>query len=384
MDTQVVSDRITAILPTIRARREEIEQARRMPRDLVTEIGRTGVFRLAVARASGGDEGTPLELMEAIERIASADGSAGWCTMLGAGSNIASGYMDASAALEVFANPDQPCAGVAAPIGAAVREDGGVRVSGRWPFASGITHCEWVWAGCVVMEDGKPRMTPRGPEVVHVCLPVTDIQIHDTWFVSGLCGTGSNDFSATDVFVPARRVFALLDPGGHRPEPLYQFPPMSLFVYQLVSVALGIARAALDDLYDIAQKKTPSMRTVLLADTPVAQVELARAEGALNAARAAEYSTAEETWKGLLDGRQPTSRHLALGRIACTHAVETAAAVAHKANTLAGGVSMYTKSSLQRHARDADAVTHHFTVAPNTWEDAGRVLLGRAPVAPVF
>jgi alkylation response protein AidB-like acyl-CoA dehydrogenase len=65
-------------------------------------------------------------------------------------------------------------------------------------------------------------------------------------------------------------------------------------------------------------------------------------------------------------------------------AVETGADVARTMNTLAGGSSIYLKSSLQRHARDAEAVTHHFTVAPHTWEDAGRVLLGRPPVAPVF
>ncbi len=121
-------------------------------------------------------------------------------------------------------------------------------MSGRWAFASGITHSDWVWAGCLVIENGQPRMTAYGPEIIHVCMPVSSVVIHDTWHVSGLRGTGSNDFSADDVFVPEERIFALLDPSGHRREPLYQMPPLGFFVDQVAAVSLGIARAALDEL----------------------------------------------------------------------------------------------------------------------------------------
>ena len=101
--------------------------------------------------------------MQAIETVATADGSTGWCAMIATGNNIAAGYMNEPGAREVFADPTAPSAGIAAPAGTAVRVDGGVRVSGRWAFASGITHCDWVWAGCMVMENGQPRMTPHGP-----------------------------------------------------------------------------------------------------------------------------------------------------------------------------------------------------------------------------
>ena len=304
--------------------------------------------------------------------------------MVGIGNNVASGYMREAGAREVFADVTAPTAGLAAPAGAAVREDGGVRVSGRWPFASGITHCDWVWAGCVVTEGGQPRMTEHGPEVVHVCMPVGEVVVHDTWHVSGLCGTGSHDVSAADVFVPEQRTFALLDPAGHRPEPLYQMPPLGQFVYQLASVGLGIARGALDELAALAQTKVPTLYTAVLADRPAVQVALARAEAALGGARAFLYDTVEDLWQTVSAGRAPSERQLALSRAAATHAVETAATVARTACTLGGGGALYASSSLQRHARDAEAMTHHFTVAPHTWEEAGRVLLGRRPVAPVF
>jgi alkylation response protein AidB-like acyl-CoA dehydrogenase len=355
-----------------------------MPRDLIDELRKTRMFGLSVPRAIGGEEARPTDIMRAIETVATADGSTGWCAMIAVGNNIASGYMMESGAREVFADPTAPSAGIAAPAGKAVRVDGGVLVNGRWPFASGITHCDWVWAGCLVMENGRPRMTPTGPEIVHACMPVSEVVIHDTWHVSGLCGTGSNDFSATDLFVPEQRIFALLDPAGHRPEPLYQMPPLGMFVFQVVCVSLGIARCALDELTELAQAKVPSLYSDVLAERPVAQVELARAETALGGARSFLYDTVEGMWQTVCAGRTPTKRQLALGRTAATHAAETAAAVTRTANMLGGGSSIYSASSLQRHARDAEAITHHFTVAPHTWEEAGRILLGREPTVPVF
>jgi alkylation response protein AidB-like acyl-CoA dehydrogenase len=382
--TDDILDNIQAVLPAIRERREEIERARRMPRDLVDALRETGVFSLAVPRALGGQEATPVELMRAIEAVATADGSAGWCTMIALSANVVAGYMPEAGANEVFTDPTAPSAGIAAPAGSAVRANGGVRVSGRWSFASGITHCDWVWAGCVVMEDGRPRMTPRGPEMLHAWMPVSDVEIHDTWHVSGLCGTGSNDFSATDVFVPERRTFALLDLAGNRPEALYQMPPVSLFVFQVVSVSLGVARSALDELTELAQEKAPTLYMEALAERPVAQAQLAQAEAALGGARSFLYETAENMWESVCAGHSPGGRQLALTRAAAIHAVETAAAVTRIANTLGGGSSIYSSSSLQRHARDAEAITHHFTVSPHTWEQAGRVLLGREPGVPVF
>jgi indole-3-acetate monooxygenase len=379
-----VLTRIADVLPEIRARREEIEQARRMPRDLVESLRKTGIFALGAPKGIGGGEARPTDLMQAIESVASADGSAGWCAMIATANGVSAGYMSERGARDMFADPTKPTAGIAAPAGAAVRVDGGVQVSGRWPFASGITHCEWVWAGCLVMENGKPRMTPRGPEIVHVCMPVSELEIHDTWYVSGLRGTGSNDFTATGVFVPEHRIFALLDPSGHRPEPLYQMPPLGSFTFQVASVSLGIARGALDELTQLAQTKVPSMYTTVLADRPVAQVEVAKCEAALGAARAFLYAALEDTWQCVSAGRAPSSRQIALGRIAASHAADAAAAVTRTANTLAGSSSIYSASALQRHARDAEAVTHHFTVAPHTWEEAGRVLLGRKPNVPAF
>lgn len=384
MQPAAVLDRLDPIVPEIRRRRAEIERERRMPQDLVDDLAATGMFALSVPRVLGGMEADPAEILRVIERVAAADGSAGWCAMVGIANNLSAGYMDEDGAREVFGDGRVPSAGIAAPAGRAIRNDGGVRVSGRWAFASGITHSDWVWAGCMVMENGQPRMTAAGPDIVHVCLPVQDVEVHDTWHVSGLCGTGSCDFSITDAFVPARRTFRLLDPTDHRREPLYQIPPLGWFVSQVGAVSLGIARGALDEVCELAQSKTPTLSEAVLADRPAAQLDIARAEAALAAARAFLFATVDDLWNATREGRQPTARHIALNRLAAAHAAETGAAVARTTSVLGGGGSIFTTSSLQRHMRDADAVAHHFTVAPHVWEDAGRVLLGRKPAAPVF
>jgi alkylation response protein AidB-like acyl-CoA dehydrogenase len=343
------------------------------------------VFALAVPRALGGGEMDPLDQTRVIETVSAADGSTGWCVMIALGDGVFAGYMAEPGAKEVFADPAQPTAASVAPVGAAVEVEGGVRVSGRWRFASGIGHAGWILAGCVVMDGEAPRTTPMGlPEILHVFLPKTEVRVHDTWYVSGLCGTGSHDVEASDVFVPEQRIVTLFDPAKHRPEPLYQFPVLSLFAPQVAAVGLGIARAALDELTELATKKTPAFSTVRLADKPVTQVEIARAEAALGGARAFLYDTLDDMWQTILADRKPMPRQHAMCRIAAIQAAETAARVTRTASTLAGGTSVYSSSSLQRHARDADAITHHVTQSPQMWEESGRVLLGLDPLFPIF
>ena len=379
------STKLHELLPKIKERREEIEEARRLPKDLVADLAATGIFKLGIPAALGGDEASATDLMRAIETISSVDGSTGWCAMIAAGASAVTGMMTEAGYKEVFSDPAMPTAFAVPPKGIAVPVDGGYKLSGRWPFASGITHVDWVMAGCVILYDGQPRMTPIGiPEVRWAWMPVTEIEVHDTWFVNGLRGTGSNDFSAQDVFVPQHRTLHMFDPTGHRPEPIVQMPGVAGFAGQVASVGLGIARGALDDLVEIAGGKLPTMSMSTLASKASTQIEVAKLEARLSGARSFLYDTVEDIWETLLAGGEFTPRQNALARLAACEAARTAAAVAHRVNTIAGGTSLYSSSPIQRHARDADAVTHHFVVAPAVLEDVGRVLLGMDPTSPIF
>jgi len=379
-----MSPDVESLLPKIRERREEIERARQMPRDLVDDFIAAGVFKMWLPRAFGGDEAEPSQALRVIERVSAADGSTGWCLMLALTNGLVGGYMAEAGAREVFANPTRPTALTFEPAGAATEVDGGIRVSGQWRFASGVTHADWYFVGMIMMDGGQPRMTPQGTDIRHAVMPIADAEILDTWYVSGLCGTGSTDVRATDVFIPQHRVFSLFDESAFRPEPLYQMPGLALVAPPVAAVALGIARAALDELTEMAPSKTPALSMVRLSEKPLAQAEIARAEGALGAARGFLYETVADAWRTVCDGRKPSLRQLALIRIASNQATETSARVAHTASTLAGGSSVYNSSSLQRHARDADVITHHMTQSPHVWEDAGRALMGMEPLAPIF
>jgi alkylation response protein AidB-like acyl-CoA dehydrogenase len=176
----------------------------------------------------------------------------------------------------------------------------------------------------------------------------------------------------------------VFDRTRHRPEPLYQIPVLALFAPHIAAVAIGIASAALDELTALAIEKTPSFSTVALAEKPLTQVELARAEAALCAARSFLYDSLDDLWQTVSTGREPSKRQHAMCRMAALHASETAARVTRTASVLAGGTSIYTSSSLQRHARDADAALHHVTQSPQMWEECGRALLGFQPLFPIF
>jgi alkylation response protein AidB-like acyl-CoA dehydrogenase len=344
----------------------------------------TGIFSLEVPRAIGGLEGTPSEALDALELLARADGSVAWCAAQALVTGCVTGFMNEAGAREIFVDPRAVTGGAFAPKGGAVRVDGGVRVTGRWQFISGIHNAEWLMLGCLVLENGQPRMTPMGPEAIHVMVPARTVEIHDTWYVSGLSGTGSQDVSLTDLLVPDRHIFVVGDPSRRRPEPLYGMPLLGWYVAHVATVSLGVARAALDEATEGAQKRVPTFTMAPLADQPTAQIELARAEARLTCARLLLRDAVDTLWRIASTGEQPAPRQVAFARMAALNAAEVGAAITRTASLLGGGSAIYSSSSLQRHMRDAEAITHHFSVAQGVWEDVGRVLMGRKPNAPMF
>src|SRR5207249_45634 len=145
----------------------------------------TGLFKMAVPATYGGGEVDPRTMFAAIEAVAAADGSAGWCVMIGATSGLAAAWFDVAAASDAFGPHDAIAGGVLAPRGRAVPVEGGLAVDGRWPFGSGCEHSTWLAGGCLVGDDRVPRV---------VLFPQAAAQIIDTWTVAGLRGTGSHDF----------------------------------------------------------------------------------------------------------------------------------------------------------------------------------------------
>jgi alkylation response protein AidB-like acyl-CoA dehydrogenase len=303
------------------------------------------------------------------ETVARGDASAGWCVSIAATSSLLGGWLAPDALAEVFGDPDHVAAGVWAPRGAARSVDGGFRVSGQWAFCSGITHSDYLFGGCIVDADGNDGGTPRV-----LAIPVSELEILDTWHTSGLRGTGSHDAVADDVFVPEHRSLWLLDPPTCA-APLYRFPIFAFFALSIAAAALGNARGALDDLQTLAVGKIGLGSSRTLAQRPATWSVVAENEASLRAARAFYYEAIADAWRAA-QSPEPVSVELRTGlRLAATHAVRTAADVVRAMYDLGGGSAIYDDSPLQRRFRDGHAATAHFQVNAATWELCGRLLL---------
>jgi indole-3-acetate monooxygenase len=349
------------------------ERERALPPNLVGELRASGLMRAGAPAALGALEASPQAALGAAERIARGDASVGWCVSIAITSSLLSAYLPERGAAEIFGDPATVAAGVWAPRGRAVVLDGGVRVSGRWSFCSGISHSEWLFAGCVLDDGGAGT---DGPILRVAALPTAELEILDTWHTSGLRGTGSHDAVAHDLFVPQYRVLSLLDAGPRVDTPLYRFPLFGFFALSIAAAALGNARGAIDELSELAAGKTAQGSSRVLAERPATQAAVGEAEAALRAARALYYEAIDAAWSAA-QREEPVEESLRLGlRLAATHAVRTSAEVARTMYDLGGGTAIYEDSPLQRRFRDAHAATAHFQVNPATWELAGRLLLG--------
>jgi alkylation response protein AidB-like acyl-CoA dehydrogenase len=359
----------------IRARATDIERERRLPPELVDALTSIGTFRAGVPAALGGPQVPILEQLLCFEELARADAAVGWCAMIGAQTSATSASLDPDEAKSIFGDPSVRVAGVFAPSGHAVVDGGTVRLSGRWAFGSGVTHSHWFALGAVVFDGDEPRMVNDRPDLRFVYVPVSELEIEDTWHVSGLRGTGSNHVVADDVVVPASRTFPLFGARPHHPGALFLLPLGSLAI-GLGAVAMGIARDAIEEFDSLAAGKTPTGASRPLAMRSHVQMERATAEAELRAARALLYDTVTDVWDRVDRGERLSTEHRAAIRLASTHAVRTSARVVDRVYDLGGGTSILETSRLQRCFRDVHAVTQHLITAPPTLELVGRVLLG--------
>jgi alkylation response protein AidB-like acyl-CoA dehydrogenase len=250
-------------------------------------------------------------------------------------------------------------------------------VTGRWPFSSGIDHCDWLMGGCLVMEGESPRMLEGGrPEIRLVLFPAAEVELIDTWYVSGLRGTGSHDMAVVGARAPAAHSASLFTDRPRETGALYAFPAFGLLALAIAGVTLGIGRAAIHDLVELAVAKTPTAGQRSLAERPTTQATLSRADAALRAARSFLHEAIGEAWEEAETRGEVSTERRAVLRMASTNATGAAAAAVDAAYNLGGGTSIYETSPLQRRFRDMHAATQHMLVAPATWELTGRLLLG--------
>ncbi len=357
----------------LRGAAPEFEAARRIPATWSQRFAESGFYRMFVPRVYGGLELPPADFVRIVETLAQGDGSAAWVVFIAASSGSVLAYLPEASAREIFHHPGVMLAGVFAPRGRAVAGEGGFRVDGRWQWGSGTQNADWVMGGCQILRDGEPERASR-----MLLAPREEIEFFDTWHVTGLCGTGSTDFAMNDLWVPEGRAVGLGLAPGERPveSPLYAFPNFGLLAMGIAAVSLGLARAAIDELVDLADAKTPTGSQRSLASRSATQADVARAEAMLRAGRSWFFETIEAAWEAARsEGRIDVSARRDL-RLATTHAVRESAGAVDLMYELAGGSSVYRTSPLQRIFRDVHVATQHMMVAPPVFELTGRLFLG--------
>jgi alkylation response protein AidB-like acyl-CoA dehydrogenase len=380
------------LAPQIRAASEEIEQGRRLPRPIAEAMKAAGIFGMVMPRAWGGPELDPMTQFRVIEALAMADGSVGWCAMIGCDGGYITGFLDQDVARSMYPDLLVATGAAATPTGTATSVPGGYRVSGRFPFVSGCHHCEWLWLGCQVVEDGAPRVDGNGvPETRQCLLRLAQCEILDTWYTTGLRGTGSNDLVVRDEFVAAEHSFSFQDPAlVKRSGPLHAFPFM--FAAKTSVPALGIARHALDTLIETAANKAARRYTLgdrieapkTMRDDVFVQEAAGRADTLLISARAHLFDVIGDLWATLVAGQQPSDVQIARFTTLNTHVVGVCLEAVQLVFKASGGTAVYQKGPLDRCLRDVLTMNQHVIGTLRTWEMAGRLLFGLDPLRWLF
>ncbi|BCJ51442.1 hydroxylase [Actinoplanes sp. NBRC 14428] len=365
------------LAPALRERADEIERARRLPPDVVAALRATGVFRMGFARDLGGPELDSIAQTEVIEALSYGDPAAGWCAMIGSDTGLYAAFLDRDVSRRMFPSLDMATAGLLFPGGRADAVDGGWRLTGRWKFGSGVTHADWVVSGAFRFRDGVPEPGPGGVGQGSILLmvPRADVEVHDTWHTTGLAGSGSCDYTITDVFVPAEHTlyFSEVRSGtGVLAQP-------EVHMRNMPGVALGVARAALDHAREtaLAAGRAEDYRT---------QTILADCEADFAATRHAVYGALRRQHQVLTAGgtlEDLTALERAALPLSRRHAFRTARSIVTRLYDLAQTSAIYRPSPLDRWLRDTATMCQHVVAQDRILQTAGAHLLGARPSFPL-
>jgi alkylation response protein AidB-like acyl-CoA dehydrogenase len=373
-----VREAVERILPVVEENRDLGEQERELPVSVVNALREAGLLRLWTPKEYGGSEIDLPVFMEAAEMLARADSAAGWVFSTGAAGALLTGFVDPDSAREVYPNgPDVFLAGASAPTGRAVRVEGGYKLSGRWPLASGSQHGEWLGIVTMVFEGDMPVMDAHGaPDFKSMFLPRRDCELLDTWHSLGMRGTGSTHFTVNDAFVPEGRTFSVFSDQPRVSGSLYRLGVLPMFAMTVTSVLPGIARAALDSFVELAKAKTPTFSQSGLATRPTVHAELARVEALVQSARSFLFEVADEMMAAVNAGLQVSEEVEARRRLACANVGTSCIEAVDRLFVLAGSTPIYSGHRLERCLRDIHTAGAHLFVSPVWWEKTGQYYFG--------
>ncbi|KFU77920.1 3-hydroxy-9,10-secoandrosta-1,3,5(10)-triene-9,17-dione monooxygenase [Amycolatopsis lurida] len=353
---------IRELLPVLRERAQEAEDARRVPEESVKSLQETGFFKLLQPKTFGGLEADPVSFYTAVKLVASACGSTGWVASILGVHPWHLGLFEAQAQQDVWGDDaDVRISSSYAPMGKADVVDGGYRLSGRWSFSSGCDHATWVLLGGPVFKDGKP---------VDFCtylVPISDYTIEDVWDTVGLRGTGSNDIIVNDVFVPKHRALSFIatskckTPGQEiNPGPLYKLPYGSVHPSTITAPIIGMAQGAYDAHVEYQGKRVRAAYAGEQSkEDPFTKVRIAEAASEIDAAWLQLTHNIDELYQLACKGEKlpfPTRLRVRRDQVRGT---ERAIFAIDRLFENSGGRALQAGTPIQRFWRDAHAGRVH-------------------------
>jgi alkylation response protein AidB-like acyl-CoA dehydrogenase len=368
--------RVDKIAPIIEEHRETAERERRTPRPVFDALREAGLTRMWVSRSFGGAQASIEVGSAAVQALARLDASVAWQVGVQGAIGRLSDYLSEEVAAELFEEHAGLVVGGVNPAGRAEPVEGGFRVEGTWSFASGSAHADWLVCAAPVFQDGERVEGPGGPEMRMCFFPAREAEMLDTWHTAGLRGTGSENFSLHGLFVPERytvRYLDMLRAPRERPSRAYPIGYYDFGPFTSASTALGVARAAVEHVRDLALGKVPAASGATVAASHTAQEKFARASSLVLSSTALLQNAARQAVDFGTSGGDDLS---ALVRLTAATVAEQSVAAVDLAYVLAGSSSLFQASPLDRCMRDVRGATKHITLSSSHFETVGQYLLG--------
>jgi 3-hydroxy-9,10-secoandrosta-1,3,5(10)-triene-9,17-dione monooxygenase len=373
-------ERIAALRPMLEANATKTENDRRVVEENITALRDAGAFKVPVPKRFGGYEGNVRLAIETSREVAMGCGSTGWVTALQNVCAFFTAVMNEQAQNDVWGlNPDTRIAGVLTPTSTSRKVDGGYIVNGAWSWASGSYHADWSYVGVPIVDENGDFTFPAT-----VLIPNSDITIEETWFTSGMKGTGSNTLHAKDVFVPDHRVQpipGLLTHNYDTPfknEVPYRSSFMPVAEIVLAGPQLGLAQAALDYVIEKGHKRGIAYTEwEVQRDAPTFQMLIAKGATLVEQAHLFAYKAADDIDAAAVEDRPMTYLERARIRNMVGYSIESSREAIRTLCSAHGASSFAENSPMQRISRDSEIASRHAVIVPETASIIyGRALMG--------
>lgn len=361
----------------LQQRAREAERHRRLPDATVEELRESGFTELLKPKGYGGQQAEFAAIFDPVRRMAHGCASTAWTAAFYTIHNWMLSLFGEQAQAEGFATEPFLASAPLAPTGRGTPTDGGVALSGRWSWATGVMHGNWTIVGALCGPDDAiyPALA---------LIPADDISIVDVWHTDGMCATGSNDIVADNVFVPEHRLVKITDiyagttPGARLHDAdVYRWPMVPALALTAAMPALGAAERVTEIYTQRLSERVIAYEGTSQKDKPAAQARLGQARVRLRALHGLLHETTGRIDDILASGNTVPRAVRADARLAAAHIVKESRGVIADLLEASGASAHFLDNPLQRAKRDVDVISGHVIFDYDTSRElAGALAIG--------